>query len=810
MGRPTVILMTNGLVSYFILVLTLGLIPAGAAMASVPDSFAAPNVVGLSSAHPVNLQASGGQLFEAGSAGDWEKIPVPEGLNAFIRRLHPVDRIDKLAGGSYWFYARLHNDTSISQWVFNPYDTVADSFHVALYSKDGITRKRTGFIEDREHVYTYGVNLEIPPGETVDLLVLLSSRYYSGYPRLELLTSDAYSHKLAMYFTVFLSCFGALLVLVVYNLFIGAWTRDRSYIYYAAYLFSTIIAWAGAFNFLSYWFGIHSTISLISPFYLLMFFSVLYYIHFLELRTTRPTLIQVSYGFAFLCLALACLPMLFTPGRYMLLHSVVALVWACLALTCGIVRLREGYKPARFFVLAFLLVALGGLPSVMATLGVIIQIKNHYLITLVAQTLDMAVLALALADRINILRVQREEALRHAVDVQHKAANTEREANLKLQEALSISEQESEKKSEFLRMVSHELRTPLYSITSATEQWQDNSDDYAKRDLIGYIAYGVARLRAQIDNLVVFAETEADDLEPNRQAFELRPIIHRLIDKSRMIIADGVKIEVHWGDDVPIVYEGDGYLLEHLVRTVLDNACKYTVHGNIDLHLSWDAETEKLGVLLRDTGCGMTREQLRVVFNDFVQVSRGLDRDSEGLGLGLAICYRLCEILSTDFQIDSDLGVGTTVSIHVPLEAVSSKLKVVGSDDAACVSRKVLLVEDNDVNAVVMARMLEMFGYEVDRAESGQAALEMSGREDSYHLILMDIQMPIMDGITATVWIRRRGITTPIVAVSANSDMRVRRRCRDVGMNDFLVKPVPRSDIQRVLTRLLPATIDEI
>lgn len=772
--------------------------------AMVLPAFAQTSVT-LQNQDVVSLQRVG-QLYTA--PGDQATLPVPEAMDdlpAFLSTLHPVATIDRLAGGRYWYYLEVENHSAQRRWVFNPYDTVADTFELSLFSPAGmgIVKARSGLIEKGRFQNYYGLGIELPVQQRVGLLVYMDSRYYSGMPRFELITEQRYIDKITLHLSIVMACLGALFVLAIYNLFVGSWTRDRSYIYYAAYLAASIIAWAGAFNLLSQWFTIHSTQSLIVPFYVLMFFSVLYYIHFLDLPAHRPLLGHLSYALAALCLLMAVMPGFFTPGRYMFLHSLLSVVWVSLALFCGAVRLRDGYKPARFFVLAFTLVALGGLPSILSTLGLATQIKNHYLITLVFQTFDMAVLALALADRINILRSQREEALRRAIDTEHRSTITEREANLKLQEALEISEQENEKKSQFLQMVSHELRTPLHSIISATEQWEDHADNYAKKDLFQYVAYGVARLRTQIDNLVVFAETEADDLTPNIQLFELRPLMDRLIDRAQVLVAEGVELVVELDPGLPVAYEGDNYLLEHLVRSVLENACKYTVHGRVNVSLSWDDEASKLVVLVTDSGCGMSREQLRLVFNDFVQVSRGMDRDSEGMGLGLTICYRLSDILSADFEIKSDLGVGTEVSIQIPLNAKQRGLRVVEtSTPASQPNATVLLVEDNDVNAAVLGRLVGLLGYQVERARSGQEAVQMVTGEH-YHLILMDIQMPIMDGITATRWIRQRGIKTPIIGVSANSDMAVRRRCREVGMGDFLVKPVARSDIERVLDRIL-------
>lgn len=759
----------------------------------------------ISSDENVDLQAAGGRLFQATSRENAVQAPPPGGVDSFLGKKIPAGDISRISGGGYWFHISLTNQTATTEWVLDIHDTVADTFRAYLYHNNSVTEVESGLLSPGRYGLYYGMNLDIAQGETVELLVYMESRAFSGTPRFELTTESRYLKKLAAHYSILLACFGAMIVLAIYNGLVGVWIRDRAYLYYSAYLVTTIVAWAGTFNIISVLFGMSSAYALPAPFFLLMGFSSLYVIHFLDLKTSYPRLAKITYGFAAICLVMTALPNLPDAGTYMALHCLASLVWVSLALCAGLLRLRDGFKPARFFVLAFSVVSVGSAPSVFATLGLIEAVQHHYLITIVSQTIDMALLALALADRINTLRIQREDALHRAIDVEHHATEKERDASLTLQQALDISEKESEKKSEFLRMVSHELRTPLHSILAATEQWDDHAEEIDKNDLIGYVTYGIARLRTQIDNLVLFAETEADDIKPDSQPFEMRTLIDRLINKTKPTLADAVHFELHYSNDIPKICEGDNYLLEHMLRTVLDNAFKYTVHGVIRLDLDWDSEQSKLLVHLKDTGCGMSQHQLQDVFNNFVQVSRGLNRSSEGLGLGLTICYRVCEILGADFQVESEPGVGTEIQVEVGLKAMSSHLSLVGSRkpitaDEIC---RVLLVEDNDVNAAVITRVVTQMGYTVDRASSGQDGVQRAIGEE-YHLILMDIQMPIMDGITAARWIRRRGINVPIVAVSANSDMKVRKRCGEVGINDFLVKPIAQADIQRVLTRLLP------
>lgn len=758
--------------------------------------------VELRDASTFDLSAAGIRFYRADPAVA-SQPPPREQIDSFLSGLEPVEEIDHIRGGSYWMHVRIDNRSDVSDWVFDFFDIVGDTFDVYAYSRNDVSHTLTGLLHPGPFAYYYGTRLQLPPGESVDVLVFIKSKCFSGTPHFQLITAADFEKKLMRHYGVLMACFGALIVLAIYNGLVGFWIRDRSFVYYSAYLLATILSWAGIFNVLSYWVGISATYSIPAPFYLLMGFSSLYFIHFLELKTSRPALAKICYGFAALWLGIAVLNPLFHPGWYMAVLIVTTMIWASLATLVGLLRLRDGYKPARFFVLVFALVSVSSAISALDSLGVTDVIEHHYLVTMVTQSIDMGLLALGLADRINISREQREEALQQSVAVEQRAAATERKASEKLQQALTLSEKESEKKSEFLRMVSHELRTPLHSIISATEQWSD-ADGAARQELIECLGYGATRLRTQVDNLVLYAETDAETIEINASRFELRQLIDRVIDKTRPKSGERVQFHLDYGAQVPRLCVGDSYLIEHMLRTVLDNAFKYTTCGRISLGVQWETADNRFNIELNDTGCGMTQEQLDHVYRDFVQVSRGLNRSSEGLGLGLTVCYRLAAILGADLRIDSEPGVGTQVSISLPLQAVDTHLTLIDDTTtrAASAEYRVLLVEDNDVNAMVIARVLTHFGYRVERAVNGQEAVERVIASD-FDLILMDIQMPVMDGITAARWIRRRGIESPIVAISANSDMSVRKRCAELGMSDFLVKPVAQVDLQRVAERLL-------
>jgi two-component system, sensor histidine kinase LadS len=365
-------------------------------------------------------------------------------------------------------------------------------------------------------------------------------------------------------------------------------------------------------------------------------------------------------------------------------------------------------------------------------------------------------------------------------------------------EALNREKVSSDDKTEFLSLMSHELRTPLHSILSSAEQWDDAEDEQSKKELVSYIGFGAARLRSQVDNLVLLAETDSGDLRAGAFEFELKALVERIASCTRGLIEDTVNFQIDYDPALPDMCMGDPYLIEHMIRTVLENACKYTEYGEVMLFVHWDTHREHVIFRIEDSGCGMTERQQGRIYTDVIELSRGLNREAAGMGLGLTICCRLSALLHADLVMESLVGVGTKVEMSVPVQPLRRSLACIEEGDSYTGS--ILIVEDNPVNAKVLARMVGKLGYQVDSVDSGDAALKRL-TDHVYSLIFMDIQMPVMDGITATRWIRRRGINTPIVAISCNSELDVRRRCMEHGVNDFLVKPARRSDVFRVLER---------
>jgi signal transduction histidine kinase/CheY-like chemotaxis protein len=731
-------------------------------------------------------------------------ISVPPANPArFVTDLQPVLEIDQVNGGSYWMYSSITNLDSDRRWVLNPANSIIDHIRIYVYTKSGVREIATGYLYPHQFNISYGVNLDLPEGESVELLINFESRYFSGQPRIEVERLTHFKKRIGETGLLVVLCFGVMAGLALFNLFIGFSVRDRSYTYLSAFILASIISWAASFNILAQWLQWYNYKLLISPFFLSIVCSTLHAIYFLELPKNHPKLARFSFTLVAMAGLFVIAVPLFTPGQYKIIFDVTVIIWFLLGLISSVYCFVRGYKPARYFMAAVIVIAVGLSISSLRVFAIDSVYNEDFVVFLVTQTVYILVLSLAMADRISIFRDQKNKALEQAYAIKVEAIENNRKANAKLKKALAMSQREVQRKTQFMQTVSHELKVPLNSIVTSVEQWKNADDESHQHDVMDFLRYGTSRLQAQIDNLVLLAETDAGSLQVNEVDFEVRPMLERVCSSIAGLVHENVVFRYQpvigsGADQLPVTLKGDPYLIESFLRLLLENACKFTERGSIQFSVGWDHHEKSVVAEVVDTGCGVSREQQKKMFNSLVKVSRGEEHVSSGLGLGLTICHRLSELLMADFTMESEVGEGTTIHIKLPLKTSASELKVISNEVKYL--GLVLLVEHNIVNAQLLERLVTHLGYKVDVVHSGQEALERLLKH-TYSVVLMDVQMPVMDGITATGWVRRRRVSTPIIAVTASSDPKVRRRCIEIGMNDLLVRPVRRADMQRVLER---------
>ncbi|NTU79208.1 MAG: response regulator, partial [Chloroflexales bacterium] len=368
-------------------------------------------------------------------------------------------------------------------------------------------------------------------------------------------------------------------------------------------------------------------------------------------------------------------------------------------------------------------------------------------------------------------------------------------------------------KSTFLAHVSHEIRTPLTAIIGMSSLLHDTDLSPRQREYTDTIRTGAETLLTIIGNILDFSKIEADQMELTVQPFDLQACLKDTLDLiAHEARRKGLALDCVVDETVPNVLSGDGGRLRQVLVNLLGNAVKFTERGAVRLTVSGRLLAEagyELMLTIRDTGIGIVPEDLPYIFDPFMQVDSATTRRFGGTGLGLAISKQLIELMGGRISVASAPGAGSTFTLALPLtiaEPAPATLQADPSEGATpAQGRRVLLAEDNAINQEVLRRLLESLGYTPDVVTNGAEAVA-AVLSRPYDVVLMDIQMPELDGEAATQRIRRLAIAAQpyIIALTASALRGDRERYLAAGMDDYLSKPVQREDLRAALSR--PAT----
>ncbi|RXK62256.1 PAS domain S-box protein [Lacibacter luteus] len=395
---------------------------------------------------------------------------------------------------------------------------------------------------------------------------------------------------------------------------------------------------------------------------------------------------------------------------------------------------------------------------------------------------------------------------------------TERvQARQKLVDAKKKAEAAELLQEQFLANMSHEIRTPLNGIIGMTNVLQNTSLDTEQEEFVQIIRQSSDNLLMLINDILDLSKIKAGKLSVENIVFDLRKILEQAVAPFRLKAKEKeIELLLHVEESLPAEFCGDPLRITQVFSNLLSNAMKFTEQGSIKLHvkqLQRSGNDCELSFTVSDTGIGIPEERLGSIFRNFEQVAAETTRKYGGTGLGLSITRQLCELMGGNVRVESELHKGTVFCVTLPLVVVQQSSTATNGKDVKEVlqvgqlaGKTILVAEDNEINQLVIHHVLQQVGIITTIVNNGKEAVDLLETGQQFDLIILDLQMPLMNGFQTSTYIREKlELSTPIVAMTASALRNEKMKCFELGMNEYLTKPFVPADLFAVLSRFLLA-----
>ncbi|KAF7769909.1 hypothetical protein PCIT_a2833 [Pseudoalteromonas citrea] len=721
-----------------------------------------------------------------------------------------------LFSGRYWLVVELTNNTQQEEMVLYPYNTVMSSIETRIYHHSGeVQRYYTGGKNTNEFAFHYGNTIRLLPGESYYLITMFESDFFYTPTKLVIKPVTEFKNLVVRENLIMVLCFGVGMVLGLYNLLIYIGSKDTTHLYYAIFTGVWVFAWSHFFHISDQLFGFYSAHLHWLGFALAPIANVLFYNSLLKLKETHPNLATVSIWVGVVSATGLPFCILF-PGFGFLWATVMTGTALCLGMYIGVRCMLDGFVPARYFVLAYVAMMVPNMIGNLTNLGILPpSTLNLYLLGLTGIALDAMLLAFAVADK---FRLTSEENIELNKNLESKVLKRTYE----LEQLASELRDASEAKSRFLANMSHEIRTPMTSIIGYADGIMlGDIKPHERNHAISVILQNSRHVLGLINDILDMSKIEANRLEIELiEANLFQSIAHVESLLGKQIRDKGLEFELNYHFPLPDYVVIDPTRLRQILLNLTSNAMKFTTVGKISIEVR--CIDEKLLICVKDTGIGMAKDEQKELFSAFYQADSSTSRKYGGTGLGLNISKSLARKLDGDISVESEVGAGTAFTLKLGL-FTTEKTKWLTNFDQVNQSQvgqeqplhtqdelngDVLLAEDHSDNSRLIKRILERMGLNVTTVENGQLAVQ-AVLDNEYDLILMDIQMPVMDGEQALNFIQATGCSTPVIALTANTMRHEIERYMKLGFTDHLSKPIDRAQFNQKVSHYLNIAVDD-
>jgi CheY-like chemotaxis protein len=381
--------------------------------------------------------------------------------------------------------------------------------------------------------------------------------------------------------------------------------------------------------------------------------------------------------------------------------------------------------------------------------------------------------------------------------------------------AIAEAQQARKMQEQFLANMSHEIRTPMNGIKGMTDLLLETPLSEKQQDMAGMIKRSINTLLVIINDILDFSKIKAGKLHIEKIDLSIREVLNSTLSLfAHPLQSKGLQLHTHIDPALPGCLNGDPHRLNQVLNNLLSNAIKFTHQGQIDITVQAKEQTSDTIMVtftITDTGVGIPSESIDYIFDSFSQAGEDISRRFGGTGLGLTICKQLLQLQGGDISASSTVGKGSTFQFYLPF-GISDKTapdapthKSTQEYNHLLAGKNVLVAEDNEINQKLIEFVLRKAGGAVTIANNGEEAIQHLQQNDPYDLIIMDLQMPKMDGYATTYYIRHHlRLKTPIIAMTATAMKDEQWQCLHAGMNDYMTKPFEFADLYKRIVHLVP------